>query len=177
MNKSRSLFVLAVFLLTDLSGAAFSSPPPQKPVTQIVFLGTGTPNADPDRFGPSVAIVVNGTPYLIDCGPGIVRRAALARQRGIEGLAVEKLSRVFITHLHSDHMLGYPDLIFTPWVLDRKEPLQAYGPPGLKAMTNHIVDAFKEDIAMRMKGGEPSHASTYKVTVREIEPGTIYKDD
>jgi len=84
--------------------------------TQIVLLGTGTPNADPDRFGPSVAIVVNNTPYLVDFGPGVVRRAAAAFKKGVTGLAVRNLNRAFVTHLHSDHTAGLPDLILTPWV-------------------------------------------------------------
>src|SRR5262249_11697603 len=71
------------------------------PKTQVVLLGTGTPNADPDRSGPAVAIVVNGTPYLVDCGSGVVRRAvAAARKNGIPALQVTKLQKVFITQLH-----------------------------------------------------------------------------
>ena len=80
--------------------------------SQIVLLGTGTPNADPERSGPSVAIVVDQTPYIVDAGPGVVRRAAAA------GLDVSRLNRAFITHLHSDHTAGYADLILTPWVKD-----------------------------------------------------------
>src|ERR1700674_3581563 len=71
--------------------------------TQIVLLGTGTPRADPQRSGPATAVVVNGTPYLVDAGPGIVRRAAAAYDKGVKGLAVANLQTAFITHLHSDH--------------------------------------------------------------------------
>ncbi|MFN7623646.1 MAG: hypothetical protein ACK5RS_10905, partial [Acidobacteriota bacterium] len=74
--------------------------PAQTQPTQVVLLGTGTPNADPDASGPAVAIVVNDTPYVIDTGPGVVRRAAAAHQRGVAGLAVSRLRRLFITHLH-----------------------------------------------------------------------------
>src|SRR5215203_3879707 len=109
------------------------------PKTRIVLLGTGTPNADPDRSGPSVAIVVGDTPYIVDFGPGVVRRAAAAFKKGVAGLMVAKLKTAFVTHLHSDHTVGYPDLIFTPWTLERKEPLEVYGPAGLKAMTGHIL--------------------------------------
>jgi ribonuclease BN (tRNA processing enzyme) len=109
--------------------------------TQVVILGTGTPLPDPDRSGPAVAVVVNGVAYLVDCGPGVVRRAAAAEKNGIKALAADKLKIVFITHLHSDHTLGYPDLIFSPWVLERAEPLEAYGPRGLKSMTAHIEKA------------------------------------
>jgi ribonuclease BN (tRNA processing enzyme) len=144
--------------------------------TQIVFLGTGTPNADPDRSGPAVAIVVNDTPYLVDFGPGVVRRASLALRNGIKGLALPKLTRAFVTHLHSDHTVGYPDLIFTPWVMERKEPLEVYGPKGLKAMTSHILAAYKEDIDIRLHGLEHANPDGYKVIAHEIKPGVIYKD-
>jgi ribonuclease BN (tRNA processing enzyme) len=144
--------------------------------TQIVLLGTGTPNADPDRSGPSVAIVVGDTPYIIDFGPGVVRRAAAAFNKGVTGLKVDKLKTAFVTHLHSDHTVGYPDLIFTPWTLERKEPLEVYGPAGLKSMTEHILKAYKEDIDVRVNGLEPSNHTGYKVNAHEIKPGVIYKD-
>jgi ribonuclease BN (tRNA processing enzyme) len=140
------------------------------------LLGTGTPNADPDRSGPSVAIIAGGQPYLVDFGPGVVRRAAAARRAGIEALAVNKLNRAFVTHLHSDHTAGYADLIFTPWVLERKEPLEVYGPKGLKAMTDHLLKAYAEDIRVRLYGGEPSNKTGYRVNPHEVKPGVIYRD-
>ncbi len=145
--------------------------------TQIVMLGTGTPNADPDRFGPSVAIVVNDTPYIVDFGTGVVRRAAAAQRKGVKGLVMPKLTKAFLTHLHSDHTTGYADLIFTPWVLERKDPLEVFGPKGLKAMTSNIVKAYKEDLDMRLYGAEPSNKTGYKVNAHEIKPGVIYKDE
>ena len=90
--------------------------------TQVVMLGTGTPNADPERSGPAVAIVVNDTPYLVDFGPGVVRRAAAMSPTWggpIAGLEVKNLRYAFLTHLHSDHSAGLSDLILTPWVLER----------------------------------------------------------
>lgn len=144
--------------------------------TQIVLLGTGTPNADPDHSGPAVAIIVNDIPYLFDCGPGVVRRAAAAHRNGVSGLAVSKLKRLFITHLHSDHTIGYPDVIFTPAVLERDAPLEVYGPPGIKAMTDHIMAAYKEDIDIRLNGLEPAKPRGYEVKVTEIKLGIIYND-
>jgi ribonuclease BN (tRNA processing enzyme) len=144
--------------------------------SQIVLLGTGNPNADPERSGPSVAIVVDHTPYIVDFGPGVVRRAAAAYQAGIEGLDVWRLTRAFVTHLHSDHTVGYPDLIFTPWVLERYEPLEVYGPPGILAMTEHILAAYQEDIRERIEGLEQANESGYIVDVHEIEPGIVYQD-
>ena len=98
---------------------------------KLVVLGTGTPNADPDRSGPALAVIADGQAHLIDAGTGIVRRAAAAERAGETALAPEKLDRVFLTHLHSDHTLGLADLMFTPWVLERETPLMVYGPPGL----------------------------------------------
>ena len=144
--------------------------------SKIVLLGTGTPNADPERFGPSVAIVVNQTPYLVDFGPGVVRRAAAACQSGVEGLDVRKLNRAFLTHLHSDHTVGYADLILTPWVLGRDEPLEVYGPAGIREMTEHILAAYREDIRERLDGLEPANSTGYLVRAHEIEPGIVYQD-
>src|SRR5262245_26241450 len=117
--------------------------------TQIVLLGTGNPSPTPDRSGPSTAIVVNDEPYLVDFGPGVVRRAAAAQQKGISALRQANIRHAFVTHLHSDHTVGYPDLIFTPWVVGRKEPLEVYGPRGIKAMTDHVLEAWADDIDIR----------------------------
>jgi ribonuclease BN (tRNA processing enzyme) len=146
-----------------------------------VLLGTGTPVADPDRYGPSVAIVVNDTPYLVDLGPGVVRRASAAFRKGVKGLQLLRLKTAFITHLHSDHTVGYPDFIFTPWVLGRTGPIQVFGPTGIKSMTNHIIEAYKEDIRIRTEGLERNFAihndNGYKVDVHENSPGIVYKDN
>lgn len=144
--------------------------------TQVVLLGTGTPFADPERSGPSLAIVVNGTSYIVDCGPGVVRRAAAASKKGIKGLAAAQLQHLFVTHLHTDHTIGYPDIIFTPAVLDRDTALQVYGPTGIKAMTDHIMAAYAEDMDIRINGLERGNPAGYKVNVHEIAPGIIYKD-
>jgi len=112
----------------------------------------------------------------VDCGPGVVRRAAAAMREGFPELDVTTLNIVFITHLHSDHTLGYPDLIFSPWVLGRSAALEAYGPHGLKSMTSHIEKAWAEDIQVRREGLEQANATGYKVNVHEIGPGVVYRD-
>jgi ribonuclease Z len=123
-----------------------------------------------------VAIVVNDTPYIVDFGPGVVRRAAAAYRNGIKALKVSNLKIAFLTHLHSDHTVGYPDLIFTPWVLGRQVPLEVYGPPGLNSMTEHILKAYEKDIDVRLNGLEPANTDGWKVNAHEIKPGTIYED-
>ncbi|MGI8962426.1 MAG: MBL fold metallo-hydrolase [Bryobacteraceae bacterium] len=144
--------------------------------TQIVLLGTGTPRADPQRSGPATAIVVNDTPYLVDAGPGIVRRAAAAYDKGIRGLAVANLRTAFITHLHSDHTVGYPDLIFTTWVQGRRGSLKVYGPTGIEAMTKYIMLAWQVDIDVRSNGLEQRNPSSVAVDAHDVKPGLIYDD-
>lgn len=145
--------------------------------TKIVLLGTGNPNADPLRSGPAVAILVDDTPYLIDCGPGIVRRAAAAYENGLSALAMQRLTHLFITHLHSDHTAGLPDLILTPWVLGRSQPLQVYGPPGLSDMCYHLLIAYQADINQRIDGLEPANTTGCQVKAHEVGSGFIYQDD
>ena len=169
------LFLAGIVLLAQ--GSEAQSPAAAGTHTHVVVLGTGTPVAEPDRSGPAVAVVVNDAAYLVDCGPGVVRRAAAAENAGIAALNVKKLKIVFITHLHSDHTLGYPDLIFSPWVLGRTEPLAAYGPRGLQSMTDHLEKAWQKDVHVRTTGLEQANLTGYKVVVHEIAPGVVYRDD
>jgi ribonuclease Z len=171
--------VLSVVLIVPTQAIATDGYEPSE-TTRIAFLGTGNPNADPRHSGPSVAVIVNGTPYIVDFGPGVVRRAAgLAAEYGgpLESFDVASLSLAFLTHLHSDHTTGYPDLILTPWVLGREVPLEVYGPEGLKAMTDHILRAYADDIKMRLYGREPANDQGWRVVVHEVGEGVIYRDD
>lgn len=138
--------------------------------TRVVLLGTGTPNPDPRRMGPASAVLSGSRVYIVDCGPGVVRRAAEV------GIQMQQLTRLFVTHLHSDHTAGYPDLILTPAVTGRLEAFEAYGPPGLRAMTRHILEAWKEDLAIRLHGLEPSVPEAYVVRAHDVKPGEIYRD-
>lgn len=94
---------------------------------KLVLLGTGTPNPVPERAGAATAVIVNGQPWIIDAGPGVVRRVEAARRAGTEELTQPSLSRALLTHLHSDHTLGLPDLMYSPWTLEREVPLKIWG--------------------------------------------------
>jgi ribonuclease BN (tRNA processing enzyme) len=147
--------------------------------TKIVLIGTGTPGPDPERSGPATAIVINDTAYLVDFGPGVVRRAAAAFfDKDIKELEPTKLRVGFVTHLHSDHTVGYPDLIFTPWTVGRRVPLEVYGPKGLKAMTEHLLEAYRVDIETRTNadGNQRGFPEGHNVNAHEITPGVVYKD-
>ena len=144
----------------------------------VVLLGTGTPNADPVRSGPSVAIVAGDRSYLVDAGPGVVRRAAAAAARhGIPALEARRLERVFLTHLHSDHTVGLPDLMLTPWVLERSVPLEVWGPPGIAEMLEHLAQAYQADIRRRIDGLQPQNPTGWRTVVHEVRAGVVYADD
>jgi ribonuclease BN (tRNA processing enzyme) len=143
----------------------------------VIILGTGTPNPDPERSGPAVAVVINQTAYLVDAGPGVVRRAAAAETRyTLPSLKAERLGIVFITHLHSDHTVGLPDLIHTGWVADRATPLQVYGPRGIREMAEHLTLAWSRDIQVRTEGEQPHTRDGWKVEAHEVSAGAVYRD-
>ena len=152
-------------------------PIPEGDHTQLVILGTGTPIINPDRSGPSVAVIVNGTAYLVDFGPGVVRRAAAAaRDKNIPALTPKNLKVVFATHLHSDHTAGLSDLYLTPAVEGRPGALELYGPPGIAAMARHIQAAYMKDVDIRVHGLEHRSPNAYHINAHEIHPGIVYKD-
>lgn len=177
----KTLFILLVYLVVFFPGNGFSQTDySTSDITKVVLLGTGNPNPDPKHSGCSIAIVVNDTPYIVDFGPGVIRQAAALSPRyggTIEGLIVKNIKVAFLTHLHSDHTTGYPDLILTPWVMGRDEPLEVYGPEGITNMTNNILNAYKEDIKYRLYGSEPANDSGWRVNSHEIQEGLIYEDD
>jgi ribonuclease Z len=139
--------------------------------TQVILLGTGTPYPDPAASGPATAVVVNGRVFLFDVGAGVMRRLRAAN------LPINGPEALFITHLHSDHTLGYADLILTSWVMRRRAPFRVFGPPGLQRMTNHLLAAYSEDIRVRTNGLEREVAGGYRVSVHEIAAGVVYEKD
>src|SRR5262245_3753223 len=183
MKLARVIFVSV--LMTVATAAAPQQPTSQMsragaPRTKVVLLGTGTPVPDPDRSGPATAIVVDDSAYLVDFGPGVVRRAkAAVLDRGVTALEPANLKVAFVTHLHSDHTAGYSDLILTGWTAGRPTPLEVYGPAGLQSMTGHILQAYRMDIETRIAPGGDQRANPegWKVNAHEIRTGVIYRDE
>lgn len=176
--------VLALPLLRTADGQEASSyqlrQSPSR--TRVVLLGTGTPVPDPDRSGPATLIVVDDRAYLVDFGPGVVRRAEAATLRGVAAAQPGNLKVAFVTHLHSDHTAGYSDLILTGWTSGRSVPLDVYGPSGLQLMTDHILQAYRIDIETRTNPDGPMRDAGrspdgWKVNAHEIKAGVIYKDE
>jgi ribonuclease Z len=148
--------------------------------TKLITLGTGNPNPNPDHAGPSLLVLVDDIPYLVDSGPGLIRQAAaMTSQYGgkLEKLKIENLATAFLTHLHSDHTIGLPDLILTPWVMGREKPLELYGPKGTSKLTQNILKAYRDDIQYRLDGLEPANDQGWRVNAHEIQAGIVYQDN
>lgn len=156
----RSIVLLPFFVLT--LGA-------QSPRTAVVLLGTGMPRPNPEAAGPATAITVGDRVFLFDAGPGVMRQLAAA------GLPINGVTAVFLTHLHSDHTLGYPDLVLTSWVMRRTRAMPVYGPPGTARFDSLLRAAWATDIRVRTEGLEREIAGGERVVVREFNAsGVIY---
>ncbi len=145
--------------------------------TQLILLGTGTPNLEPHRFQASLAVVVDDSAYIVDCGGGTMQRLLQAfHDKDIAALAPKKLTRLFLTHLHPDHTVGLADFLIGPWVDERDETVQIYGPTGTDAMVKHLLQAYVIGIGEHQHGLAPI-AHPLDVVVIEIEAGVIYQDE
>ena len=165
----KNKFLLLMLMAPSLYGA-----------TKLIVLGSGTPNPDPNRAGSAYAVVVNETPYLIDFGPGVIRRAAsLSPPWGgkIEAMTVKNFEHAFLTHIHSDHSAGLADLLLTPWIMGRDKKLNLYGPKGLEQMASSTLEAFEDDINYRIYGTQPSNKIGYKFNFYLLTEGLIYQDE
>ena len=169
-----ALGLVAWLTSLEAQGPAPRSPLPLDPArTQVILLGSGTPFLDADKVGASVAVVTGGTAYLVDIGPGAFLRTVEAAARGAIPLAWP--TRLFLTHLHSDHVLDYPDLLWALW-WRREGRIEAYGPRGLQALTDSLHQTFAEDIRIRTDGQQPIVTRGYEADVHEIDGSLIFED-
>lgn len=143
--------------------------------TKVVLLGTGTPVMTPGRYQSSLAITVDEQAYIIDCGSGILQRLADARANGVNELANQNLTKLFITHFHPDHTLGLPGFLIAPWNMGRKDPLKIFGPKGTEEMVNGILSVYAAGINEHLHHG-PKPLDPIQTNIKEIHAGLIYSD-
>lgn len=156
--------LLALLALVAAAPAAGREP------LRITLLGTGNPRPSMERFGPSILVEAGETALLIDAGRGAIQRLF---QIGA-GEAVRGVDMVLLTHLHSDHVVGLPDLWLTGWVFGRDRPLPVIGPPGTSSMCDHLDRAFAFDRKVR---GDGRYAAAGAVlAARDVEPGVVHRD-
>ena len=117
-----------------------------KPRTRIVFLGTkGGPRVGLGRSNPANLVVVNDTPFVIDCGMGVSRQLVAA------GVPLETVKYIFISHHHSDHNLEYGNLVYNAWATGLSTPIHSFGPKGIEAMTKTFFELNRFDIETRIE--------------------------
>ena len=117
-----------------------------KPRTRVVFLGTkGGPRVGVGPSNPANLVVVNGTPFVIDCGMGVSHQLVSA------GVPLESVKYIFISHHHSDHNLEYGNLVYNAWATGLSTPIHSFGPKGIEAMTKTYWELNKFDIETRIE--------------------------
>jgi ribonuclease Z len=135
---------------------------------EITLLGTGSPMVDPNRAGPSTLVTAGGEVFLVDCGRGVLMRAAAA------GVGAANLTAVLLTHLHSDHITDLSDVITTRWVTTfAPTPLPIIGPPGTRAVVDATLAALAPDISYRI-GHHADITEPPSVQVHEFTEGTVW---
>ena len=141
-------------------------------VFRVTLLGTGAPPPSLERFGPSTLIEAGGQKFIFDAGRGAMQRL---HQLGIPFCDI---SGMFLTHHHSDHVVGFPDLWLTGWIGrpwgKRSVPLEVWGPVGTVQMMEHLPKAFHVDIRVRSKSYSPEGV---KLAAHEIREGVVFDGD
>lgn len=146
-------------------GAALAAPAPgraQRPAAvgaiTVTLLGTGTPGLNPARFGPATLVEAGGLRLLFDVGRGCTIRLGQLR------VPLRDVGGVFLTHYHSDHVNGLPDLWMTGYIptgyAGRRTPLRLWGPTGLARLAERMRSAFADDIRIRMADENVPEAAT-----------------
>ena len=156
--------LVAVFLCGLVSATLWAGDRPDK--MKVTVLGTGTPYPHGDRSGPAVLVEAAGKRLLFDCGRGVVIRLGQA------GVQANDIDAVFLTHLHSDHVVGLPDLLLTGWLLGRRQPLRLWAPAGGRTIAQHLVQAFAFDRQIRAQTaklpGKGAEFEVHEVGAREL---------
>lgn len=154
--------------------AAAASGVPQPGNLKVVLLGTGVgPPVNLQQYGASTLVEAGGHRLLFDCGRGATLRLVQA------GIPIGSVSKVFLTHLHSDHVIQLPDLMLVGWAVGRRAvPLTVWGPAGTRDMMDHLQKAFAFDIHMRRDVDERFPAAGIEVVSHDIKgEGVIFNDN
>jgi ribonuclease Z len=139
---------------------------------RIVLLGTGIgPPVTLDQYGPSTLVEVGDARLLFDVGRGASLRLAQV------GVPIQSVSRLFLTHLHSDHVLQIPDLLLAGWWRGRRVPLEVWGPDGTRDMMEGLLKAYSFDIHVRRDVDQKNPAEGITVVSRDIREGVVLEQD
>lgn len=171
MNYARYLFLAGVLVFVLVALASHSAHSAFGQEIEVTLLGTGDPVPRVDRFGPSTLMEAGEQMLLFDAGRGAMQRIFQL------GVSTADLDAIFLTHLHSDHLIGLVDLWLTGWVINgRDEPIRIYGPPGIRSLVGHLIQAFAFDIAIRTSEARRSPEGV-RIDVVEIADGFEWQAD
>ena len=166
--------VIAGLFAVALSPYAWPQSPADGDDFRVTLLGTGNPQPVMHRFGPGVLMQVGDHTLLFDCGRGVTQRLF---QLGVKLGAANTL---FLTHLHSDHIVGIPDLWLTGWLAvpfaQRQGAFQVWGPAGTRHMMAHLEHAYAWDISTRIADQQLARENV-AVAVTDIQEGLVYDRD
>ena len=176
MTARCQLFLGVLFLclygmaLPQTFAQVHSAVPPKD--IRVTLLGTASgPRAFVDKAGISTLVEAGGERLLFDAGRGFMQRLVQA------GFPMNAVTKLFLTHLHSDHVIGIPDLMLTPWAAapERKVPLEVWGPDGTRDMMRHLEEAFAFDIHMRRDVDESFSPDGIRMVPHDVQVGKVYE--
>jgi ribonuclease Z len=135
---------------------------------ELTLLGTGCPQCDPDRLGPASLVRHAGRAFLVDCGSGVTQRLVAA------GAAGAALDAVFLTHLHSDHIVDLFQLVISSWHQGRERPQRIFGPPGTQRFVDGLLALWRPELEQRIAHEKRPSTAALAVEVTEIAAGEIF---
>ena len=170
MRIARLLIASIVAFGIVHSGAVRAAATDRQTGTHLITLGTrGGPIPAKDRAQSSNLLVVNGTPYLVDAGDGVLRRLTQA------DVNFRQIGKVFITHGHDDHTAGLGTLMSVAWDFQRHDAIDVYGPPGTVALVKGAIQYFTVNAEIRWAEGRRTPLGDVFVG-HDVAPGLIYQD-
>ena len=137
-------------------------------IIKVTILGSGTPRVNIDRFSQSILIEHKNDKFLFDAGRGALLRLNQSR------ILPNEIENIFFTHLHSDHILGFSDILMTGWVYHRQKPLNIFGPPGTINFVDSTIKSFEEDIKVRSLPPESLNVENLKSNIEIIYDDFTY---
>ena len=162
---------ICCFIMLLASSAVLHTTSAQTHDIKVTLLGTGCPPPVMSRFGPSILVEAGDKKLLFDAGRGAMQRLMQV------GIKWQDVQGVFFTHLHSDHVVGFPDLWLTGWLVapGRSLPLRVWGPRGTTDMISHIEKAFAYDVYIR-ESDEHASPEGARIIATDVEEGVVYDD-
>lgn len=139
---------------------------------KVTLLGTGAPPPIMDRFGPSILVEAGGQKFVFDAGRGALQRLTQL------GVRWQDVDGVFLTHLHSDHVVGFPDLWLTGWLVGagRNRPVHVWGPTGTQDMMAHLAEAYQFDIRIRADDDRAPRAGV-NIIATDVGEGVVFEHE